>query len=307
MACAKQRRAKRHCPIAQQQLLLRVFLVRRGATSHHARAHTTRHTCAPQAPHLDAVVKVYCVHTEPNYSLPWQRKRQVTSTSTGFVIAGAGRWLLTNAHSVDYATQVGVARAGGGGRQTTACTKFYAFAALALSHCHTCSLTPFSTCSLCFSSAGQGQAARRRPQVPGARAGAGRGLRRRAADGRRRRLLGGAQAAGVWAAAAPAGQRRRRRVRAGCLLALVAVLRHRRCMRCAAPQPRTPPPGARVPMLCIDHSSCWRAPARLALPCAALPACTGTQSAATPSPSLSASCLASRCDGTALRMQLCTL
>jgi hypothetical protein len=25
-----------------------------------------------QAPYLDEVVKVYCVHTEPNYSLPWQ-------------------------------------------------------------------------------------------------------------------------------------------------------------------------------------------------------------------------------------------
>jgi hypothetical protein len=26
---------------------------------------------------MDAVVKVFCTHTEPNYSLPWQRKRQV--------------------------------------------------------------------------------------------------------------------------------------------------------------------------------------------------------------------------------------
>jgi len=145
---------------------------------------------------MDAVIKVYCVHTEPNYSLPWQvrhsaphsstavmimtltaaacilisastyncnqnrlsvtlplptkgstcfcyclslqppmfccltvsfappvftpsftphlvccapspqRKRQYTSTSTGFVAAGGERWLLTNAHSVDYHTQV---------------------------------------------------------------------------------------------------------------------------------------------------------------------------------------------------------
>jgi hypothetical protein len=35
-----------------------------------------------------------------------QRKRQYTSTSTGFVAAGGERWLLTNAHSVDYHTQV---------------------------------------------------------------------------------------------------------------------------------------------------------------------------------------------------------
>lgn len=58
---------------------------------------------------MEAVVKVDCVHTEPNYSLPWQRKRQFTSTSTGFIIQGrreGERWLLTNAHSVDYHTQV---------------------------------------------------------------------------------------------------------------------------------------------------------------------------------------------------------
>lgn len=57
---------------------------------------------------MDAVVKVYCVHTEPNYSLPWQRKRQENSTSTAFMVAGpqGERWLLTNAHSVDYHTQV---------------------------------------------------------------------------------------------------------------------------------------------------------------------------------------------------------
>ncbi len=59
---------------------------------------------------MNAVVKVYCVHTEPNYSLPWQRKRQYSSTSSGFIISGnAGqRWILTNAHSVEYHSQVGV-------------------------------------------------------------------------------------------------------------------------------------------------------------------------------------------------------
>ncbi len=56
---------------------------------------------------MDAVVKVYCMHTEPNYSLPWQRKRQYSSSSSGFVVRYGGRnWLLTNAHSVDYHTQV---------------------------------------------------------------------------------------------------------------------------------------------------------------------------------------------------------
>ncbi|KAG2424070.1 hypothetical protein HYH02_015249 [Chlamydomonas schloesseri] len=65
------------------------------------------------APFMDAVVKVYCMHTEPNYSLPWQRKRQYSSSSSGFVVAHGGRhWLLTNAHSVDYHTQVKVKRRG---------------------------------------------------------------------------------------------------------------------------------------------------------------------------------------------------
>lgn len=60
-----------------------------------------------QGKYMDAVVKVYCVHTEPNYSLPWQRKRQFATTSTGFMInsGGANRWLLTNAHSVEYHSQ----------------------------------------------------------------------------------------------------------------------------------------------------------------------------------------------------------
>ncbi|KAL4447366.1 hypothetical protein ABPG77_007399 [Micractinium sp. CCAP 211/92] len=67
---------------------------------------------------MDAVVKIYCNHTEPNYSLPWQRKRQYSSTSSGFVVVGDGsdgqtqRYLLTNAHSVEYFTQVKVKKRG---------------------------------------------------------------------------------------------------------------------------------------------------------------------------------------------------
>lgn len=65
---------------------------------------------------MDAVIKIYCTHTEPNYSLPWQRKRQFSSTSSGFVVAADGegeggsggpRYLLTNAHSVEHHSQVG--------------------------------------------------------------------------------------------------------------------------------------------------------------------------------------------------------
>lgn len=55
---------------------------------------------------LESVVKVYCVHTEPNYSLPWQMKRQQSSTSSGFVVDG--HRILTNAHSVENHTQVEV-------------------------------------------------------------------------------------------------------------------------------------------------------------------------------------------------------
>nr|GMC72210.1 protease Do-like 9 [Ipomoea batatas] len=59
---------------------------------------------------MDAVVKVFCTHTEPNFSLPWQRKRQFSSSSSGFVIKG--RRVLTNAHSVEHYTQVKLKKRG---------------------------------------------------------------------------------------------------------------------------------------------------------------------------------------------------
>ncbi|KAL3685912.1 hypothetical protein R1sor_003934 [Riccia sorocarpa] len=62
------------------------------------------------APFMDAVVKVFCVHTEPNFSLPWQRKRQFSSNSSGFIISE--RRVLTNAHSVEHHTQVKVKKRG---------------------------------------------------------------------------------------------------------------------------------------------------------------------------------------------------
>ncbi|XP_073036372.1 protease Do-like 9 [Primulina eburnea] len=61
-------------------------------------------------PAMDSVVKVFCVHTEPNFSLPWQRKRQCSSSSSGFVIKG--RRVLTNAHSVEHYTQVKLKKRG---------------------------------------------------------------------------------------------------------------------------------------------------------------------------------------------------
>ncbi|KAG2693536.1 hypothetical protein I3760_08G101500 [Carya illinoinensis] len=59
---------------------------------------------------LNAVVKVYCTHTTPDYSLPWQKQRQYTSTGSAFII-GDGK-LLTNAHCVEYDTQVKVKKRG---------------------------------------------------------------------------------------------------------------------------------------------------------------------------------------------------
>lgn len=65
---------------------------------------------AKAAPWMDAVVKVFCVHSDPNFSLPWQRKRQYSSSSSGFII-GENR-VLTNAHSVEHQTQVRLKKRG---------------------------------------------------------------------------------------------------------------------------------------------------------------------------------------------------
>ena len=61
---------------------------------------------------LDSVVKIFCDHSEPNYSLPWQRQRQTSSFCTGFLATGDKdeRWILTNAHCVDYPSQVRLAQ-----------------------------------------------------------------------------------------------------------------------------------------------------------------------------------------------------
>lgn len=50
------------------------------------------------------VLQIFCTHSEPNFSLPWQRKRQYSSTSSGFITDG--KRILTNAHCVDHHTQV---------------------------------------------------------------------------------------------------------------------------------------------------------------------------------------------------------
>ncbi|KAJ0260569.1 Protease Do-like 9 [Hirschfeldia incana] len=67
-------------------------------------------TVVKVVPSMDAVVKVFCVHTDPNFSLPWQMKRQYSSGSSGFIIGG--RRVLTNAHSVEHHTQVKLKKRG---------------------------------------------------------------------------------------------------------------------------------------------------------------------------------------------------
>ncbi|CAM6127525.1 unnamed protein product [Calypogeia fissa] len=62
------------------------------------------------APFLDAVVKVYCTRSEPNFSLPWQKMRQYSVTGSGFMISN--RRVLTNAHCVEHHTQVKLKRRG---------------------------------------------------------------------------------------------------------------------------------------------------------------------------------------------------
>ncbi|KAI3913280.1 hypothetical protein MKW92_010017 [Papaver armeniacum] len=62
------------------------------------------------APLMDAVVKVFCAHSAPNYSLPWQRVRQYASTSSGFIISG--RKVLTSARAVKNYTKVKLKKRG---------------------------------------------------------------------------------------------------------------------------------------------------------------------------------------------------
>ncbi|KAK8654372.1 hypothetical protein V6N13_128341 [Hibiscus sabdariffa] len=61
---------------------------------------------------LDAIVKVFCTVIEPDYSLPWQKKRLYESTGSAFMIGD--RKLLTNAHcvTVNHDTLVQVKRRG---------------------------------------------------------------------------------------------------------------------------------------------------------------------------------------------------
>lgn len=66
--------------------------------------------CRTVPPCINSVVKVLCVHAKPNFALPWQREKQFSTSSSGYVIQG--RRILTNAHSVEYYTQVKLKKRG---------------------------------------------------------------------------------------------------------------------------------------------------------------------------------------------------
>lgn len=69
------------------------------------------HDCDYYDEVFDSIVKIYATHNfEPDTTMPWQKRHSYTSYSSGFVIAG--RQILTNAHSVEYAGQVLVRRRG---------------------------------------------------------------------------------------------------------------------------------------------------------------------------------------------------
>ncbi|UJR17268.1 hypothetical protein I4U23_004163 [Adineta vaga] len=59
---------------------------------------------------LNSVVKVFCTSIPCNFYLPWQMKRQVAHTSSGFIIKN--RWILSNAHAVTNASSIRIRKHG---------------------------------------------------------------------------------------------------------------------------------------------------------------------------------------------------
>lgn len=59
---------------------------------------------------LRSVIKIFAVRTEPNLSMPWQMKRQYSTTASGFAVSE--RRIVTNAHAVAFQTSVRVRKHG---------------------------------------------------------------------------------------------------------------------------------------------------------------------------------------------------
>ena len=54
---------------------------------------------------LDSIIKIHATHSNPSFTMPWQRKIQTVSTSSGFPVLiseSIGSRIITNAHSVEY-------------------------------------------------------------------------------------------------------------------------------------------------------------------------------------------------------------
>lgn len=77
---------------------------------------------------LKSVVKIFSVRTEPNLTMPWQMKRQYSTTASGFIISG--RRIVTNAHAVGFQTSVRVRKHGSAEK----------FVAKMIGVCHQCDL-----------------------------------------------------------------------------------------------------------------------------------------------------------------------
>ena len=68
---------------------------------------------------FESIVKIHCTHKEPDYLIPWQNTMQSSSTSSGFVVQlptdvpeKKQTVIITNAHSVEYASIIQVQKRG---------------------------------------------------------------------------------------------------------------------------------------------------------------------------------------------------
>ncbi|KAI3896490.1 hypothetical protein MKX03_013590 [Papaver bracteatum] len=104
------RKKRKTCMVAENNGDFSQATVSKASTNSNPPAATARKDVKKVAPFMDAVVKVFCAHSAPNYSLPWQRVRQYASTSSGFIISG--RKVLTTAHSVEHYTKVKLKKRG---------------------------------------------------------------------------------------------------------------------------------------------------------------------------------------------------
>jgi len=63
---------------------------------------------------LRSVIKIFAVRTEPNLSMPWQMKRQYSTTASGFAISD--KRIVTNAHAVAFQASIRVRKHGSAGK-----------------------------------------------------------------------------------------------------------------------------------------------------------------------------------------------